>query len=187
MKILLTTVAALAIAGPAAAAQLVTNGGFETGTLAGWTGPIGNTGFSSVTTATPHTGRFNYRNGAVGSTGTISQVLSTLAGRSYSYSFWLANESSSPTNSFQATFGTAVLSGLSNSAGFGYTLFSGTHVTSSANETLSFAFRHDPSFWRLDDVSVTGAIPEPASWAMLIVGFGLVGVAARRRKTVVTA
>jgi hypothetical protein len=27
----------------------------------------------------------------------------------------------------------------------------------------------------------TGAIPEPASWAMLIVGFGLVGVVARRR------
>jgi hypothetical protein len=26
------------------------------------------------------------------------------------------------------------------------------------------------------------AVPEPASWAMLIAGFGLVGVSARRRK-----
>jgi hypothetical protein len=29
---------------------------------------------------------------------------------------------------------------------------------------------------------VTGSVPEPASWAMLIIGFGLVGSAARRRR-----
>jgi hypothetical protein len=33
----------------------------------------------------------------------------------------------------------------------------------------------------------TLAVPEPASWAMLIAGFGLVGAAARRRRTVVAA
>jgi hypothetical protein len=32
-----------------------------------------------------------------------------------------------------------------------------------------------------------GAVPEPASWAMLIAGFGLVGAAQRRRKAVATA
>ena len=30
-----------------------------------------------------------------------------------------------------------------------------------------------------------GAVPEPASWAMLIAGFGLVGAASRRRRTAV--
>ena len=30
--------------------------------------------------------------------------------------------------------------------------------------------------------SVAGAVPEPASWALMIVGFGMVGVSARRRK-----
>jgi hypothetical protein len=38
------------------------------------------------------------------------------------------------------------------------------------------------------DVLVGGVVPEPASWAMLIAGFGLVGAAKRsQRMTVVTA
>ncbi len=32
-----------------------------------------------------------------------------------------------------------------------------------------------------------GAVPEPAAWALMIGGFGMIGVAARRRRTVVTA
>jgi len=35
--------------------------------------------------------------------------------------------------------------------------------------------------------TIGGAVPEPSSWAMLIVGFGMVGVVARRRKTAVAA
>jgi hypothetical protein len=35
--------------------------------------------------------------------------------------------------------------------------------------------------------SGTGVVPEPASWAMLIAGFGLVGATQRRRKVVVAA
>ena len=31
--------------------------------------------------------------------------------------------------------------------------------------------------------ALTGAVPEPASWALLITGFGLLGAAARRRRT----
>jgi len=39
-----------------------------------------------------------------------------------------------------------------------------------------------------DITTLTGAVvPEPASWAMLIAGFGLVGAAARRRRTAVAA
>ena len=34
----------------------------------------------------------------------------------------------------------------------------------------------------LDNVLVTGSVPEPASWAMLISGFGLVGATLRRRR-----
>ena len=33
----------------------------------------------------------------------------------------------------------------------------------------------------------TGTVPEPASWALMIAGFGMVGVGLRRRRTYVTA
>lgn len=48
------------------------------------------------------------------------------------------------------------------------------------------------AFYRVDNFSVTvnslgvtgpGAVPEPATWAMMIVGFGLAGTAVRRRRT----
>lgn len=42
--------------------------------------------------------------------------------------------------------------------------------------------------WGFDNLSITVAgIPEPANWAMLIAGFGLVGAMARRRRVVAAA
>ena len=40
---------------------------------------------------------------------------------------------------------------------------------------------------RFEGTPVTNAIPEPGTWALLIVGFGMVGVTARRRKAAVAA
>ena len=36
-------------------------------------------------------------------------------------------------------------------------------------------------------LSTGGTVPEPASWAPMIMGFGLVGIAARRRRSAVAA
>ncbi len=60
----------------------------------------------------------------------------------------------------------------------------------SSNDILSFLAvgtpDGQPPFALLDGVSVS-AVPEPASWAMLIAGFGLVGFASRRRNNIVAA
>ena len=48
----------------------------------------------------------------------------------------------------------------------------------------------NPSGLRVEFLSSetgVGAIPEPAAWAMLIAGFGLVGAVARRRRSLTTA
>lgn len=42
--------------------------------------------------------------------------------------------------------------------------------------------------WGIDDISYnTSLVPEPAAWAMLVMGFGLVGATLRRRNTAVSA
>ena len=46
-----------------------------------------------------------------------------------------------------------------------------TYVSDFGNQNVNYAFR-----------IVGGAVPEPASWALMLTGFGLAGVAMRRRR-----
>jgi len=69
----------------------------------------------------------------------------------------------------------------------GYDLFSQTFVANSSSTILTFidtrgAFN---AGIYLDDVSVdaVAAVPEPSTWAMMILGFGGVGFMAYRRKS----
>jgi len=181
---------ASAAAVSASAAELVTNGGFETGDLSGWS-LTGNTGFSGVVSS-PHSGAFAFSDGAVNSPGLLSQTVATIAGQSYDFSFWLRNGSGTP-NAFSASLGGALLTTLSNAAAFDYTHFFGTVVATSNNASLTFSFQQNPSFWQFDDVSLvgsSGAIPEPASWALMLTGFLGAGAAIRanrRRQAVLAA
>ena len=71
--------------------------------------------------------------------------------------------------------------------------FAVSSMTFLANNATSFGFRIGTSSADnigplLDSVALTqNAVPEPASWAMLIAGFGLVGAAQRRRKVALAA
>jgi hypothetical protein len=58
-------------------------------------------------------------------------------------------------------------------------------TATNSSEVLSFLAYGNlpvPPFALLTGVSLTGAVPEPATWAMMIVGLGAMGVAARRRR-----
>ena len=49
----------------------------------------------------------------------------------------------------------------------------------------SIKFSSSSIAFELDDIA-TAAVPEPATWGLMIAGFGMVGVGARRRRATVT-
>lgn len=168
-----------------AAVNLVSNGNFETGSFSGWT-KSGNPSLSDVianNVTTNHT--FLWRSGATGSQASISQNLTTVAGGLYNLSFDLYSAGTNNV-SFDAYFNGTKVYSLVNQALSSWTHFSFDNLAATGPVTeLKFSSRNDPSFTRLDNVSVTllaPPVPEPETYAMLAVGLGLMGFAARRRQ-----
>ncbi len=63
--------------------------------------------------------------------------------------------------------------------GVDYDIFTSISLRDSGNVDLALD-------WAITyDTPVGGAVPEPATWAMLILGFGLVGASARRRRAAI--
>jgi hypothetical protein len=134
--------------------NLVVNGGFETGNFSGWA-LSGNTGSTTVG-GTPHSGSYAANLGPVGSEGFITQTLLTTPGTSYVLTYWLANGGGTP-NQFEAYIDGSVVPGsqLINAPGFSYTQYSFTFVAAGPTTQLRFGFQQDPSYYFLDDVSVS--------------------------------
>jgi len=189
----LLVVAAMVImvCAPAAFAQnLVTNGGFETGDFTGWT-EGGNFQFTQVVSGPFYVytgaqeGNFYATLGPVGSDGTLSQVLTTQAGTQYTFSFWLNAVGDDPSDFSAMWDGTTVYSATDPNTGGNWQNFTFTE-TGTGSDTITFAFRDDPAYIALDNVSVTPStsgtsVPEPSS--ILLMGSGVLGLAGviRRR------
>jgi hypothetical protein len=182
MKSLAKLVAAaamvLSFAG-AANANLVVNGGFETSNLTGWSGTPG-----SVTSIPDyvHSGIYGLAFGAVGFNAPISQTLTTVAGVTYEIDFWYNINAGTPNAVTMSFDGVQLFNGTNLPIG-DWTHVSFTATATSSSTVLLFGLRQDPAFSGLDDISVNAvaAVPEPATWAMMILGFAGVGFMAYRR------
>lgn len=198
----LAAIAALAALAPLAHAssELIVNGGFESAAnafsgnfvtlgsgLDGWTINAGTVDLIHSYWQ-PAGGSYSLDlNG--GSAGTISQSFATTVGGTYNVSFSLAGNHDGGgdktitvgvTDPHSFSF---ALAGSSRSA-MGWQTESFSFVATSALSTLTFAGNPANTYYgaALDNVSVTAAVPEPETYAMLLAGLGLVGAIARRRR-----
>ena len=184
------TFAAIAVllAAPAAHADYIVNGGFETGNFSGWTVAAGSTAVHSAgfDGYNPHSGDFFAALGNVGSNGSLSQGITDTGGQTLTLDYFLAADGGAPSY-FEADWNGSLIAGsaITNSPATGYIGYS-FNVLSTGADTLTFFERNDPSYWALDDVSLNVASQVPEPWSLFIVGGGLIGMAfmLRRRKTV---
>ena len=199
MKTLLAlaaTAAALALAGQAAATEYVTNGGFETGDITGWTEVgdwstpynfVGIDGHNSLHEL--HEGNFA-GSGAAG----VAQTLATSAAGNYDVTLWFYDSGGGNDDTSQLLQVlwngqvTGQVTGVSVSDG-GYQELT-YHVVGLGNDLLTVQGYSSSGYNFVDDISVVEGqavvtapgVPEPASWALMISGFGLAGAALRRRR-----
>lgn len=172
MKKALLLVAALLVVS-AAHANLVVNGGFETGDFTGWT-LSGNPGYIGIVTDPVHSGTFAASFGAVGFQTMLAQTLvPTTPGSSYLIDFWLKNDYG-PGNLFTVDWNGSTIFTQGDSQSFDWTEYTFTVSATATSTPLAFGFRQDPSFFQFDDVSVT-PVPEPTTMiagALLLLPFG---------------
>ncbi len=71
---------------------------------------------------------------------------------------------------------------------FGAQIYTGPTSAPSIFQSGTFAafFGNDPNQAGSLTISAVGAVPEPATWAMMLLGFGAVGFALRRRRQTTT-
>ena len=208
---------------PAAAQELVVNGGFESGAftpfapgarydlitaagpqdLTGWT--VGNSLVwgQSPTDINPHAGAGFVDFTGIGNTvphGSLSQTLTTTGGLLYDFSVFTTLDVANPLAAITVTVGGVplTLSGANgvwdySPTGAIWRRVTGSFTAGGAASVLNIAGQPGQSFMiGVDDVSVraaavSGAVPEPGSWAMMLIGFAVVGVGLRRRRVIESA
>jgi len=116
----------------------------------------------------------------------ISQALATTAGRLYNLSFTAAENGGDPSEMtifWNGALVTDVLNPANSTAPNGVTFTFNGLLATSTSTVLELHGRQDPAYLAFDNVSVTAAVPEPQSYAMLFAGLALMGFMARRRKS----
>jgi hypothetical protein len=146
----------------------VANGGFESGALAPWA-CVGDS--CSLDSATPHTGTYDFRGFSNAADGDLSQVLSTVAGSSYTVSAYVRT-SGDPINVVRLSIGAnppVTCATLTTT----YALCSATFVAQANNDPVHLYFKTigGSGTVYIDDVTVAGsfgvAVPTLSEWALM--------------------
>lgn len=212
-KVLGIVVSAVILSSSAASAAIITNGGFESGDFSGWTVNTGApTPYNQVVIGynqptgyptgafgepiPPAPGGGNYGAYFVSDTSTqsISQSISLLAGTSYYVSFDIYSPKNGQNNPFDALLQSSTDGNLSpvftaKTLGTGWVHYSAEFVASAG--PYAFSLNYTPlgvtgADFVVDNINVA-AVPEPATWGMMIMGFAGIGFLAYRRRTTPTA
>jgi hypothetical protein len=168
----LAAVAAFCIIQPAKANQ-ITNPGFETGNLTGWTLHPGFFAMGTASGVSPHSGSYQ----AVSSTGSgvLGQSFATTLGQSYTVDFWAATTTGGALSVLGGpTIFNHVFAGLT-----GYTEFTFTFTALSTSSPIQFSAA---GFFFLDDISVTPTGVPDGGTTVSLLGCALLGLAVLRRK-----
>jgi hypothetical protein len=195
--ILLTAIALTWAASPAAAQNIVNNPNFDTGTSGWYSNDFyfsdvdqSNSGGGSVATGcVSNVCVSTYNAGAY-----FGQVLSTTPGQAYDLSFYVL-ENGGPTSEFSVFWNGSMIADVLNPANStypnGWVQYTYSNLLASGSSTdLQIHGRQDPATIWFDTVSVVptvAGVPEPATWAMMLLGFGGIGFALRRKNRQVAA
>ncbi len=124
-------------------------------------------------------GNFYVYEGRIGADGILSQTFVDTPGQTLLISGWLAGDGTSPSD-FNMSFNGVTRVSVNPVPAQGYKQYAFT-ATATGLDTFSVGFANDPSFDAIDNFSVTPGIPELATWAMMIIGFGGVALQLRHR------
>lgn len=171
--------------------NLITNGGFETGDLTGWTTSYFD--FSTIGDLAVGEGGFptdgdwyrTLRSGASPATSSLRQPLAGQAGHTYHYSVDLAYTGDTPSH-FSMAWDNQFIVYLIDPQPFALTRFEGTFtlVTDPSEFRISFFTPYDIgtryNYYSIDRI-IIAEVPEAQTWAMLAAGLLTLPLARRRQ------